>query len=99
MAGKGTGYDGSGSEPIALSGRRKGALFQVTAYQHGDGGAALGPSVVGLTGRDLILKYTKVPTVPDWQLAKLMDFEVEQIAAQAGGNLSADYNLLPVADG
>ena len=27
-----------------------------------------------------------------------MDFEVQEIATQAGGSLSADYNLLPVAD-
>ncbi len=98
MAKNGTGFDSSGSETLLLSGRRKGQTFQVTGFHRGSGPGKLGAVTAGVTGRDLILKYSKVPTVPDWQLAKLMDFEVQEIAGQAGGSLSADYNLLPVAD-
>ena len=34
---------------------------------------------VGLTGRGVNVRYTRVPRVPDWQLRKLMRFEVEEI--------------------
>ncbi len=103
MANKGTGFDPSGLEALCVSGKRKGAAFQITscarfAQENGkiQGARDLGSLVVGLTGRDLILKYSRVPQVPDWQLAKLMDFEVDGIAGQSGGALSSDYNLLPV---
>lgn len=98
MAKNGTGFDSTGPETLLLAGRRKGQAFQVTGFHRGSGPGKLGAVTAGVTGRDLILKYSKVPTVPDWQLAKLMDFEVQEIAGQAGGSLSADYNLLPVAD-
>ena len=98
MAKYGTGFDSTGPETLLLSGRRKGQVFRVTAFHRGPGTSKIGAVTAAVTGRDLILKYSKVPTVPDWQLAKLMDFEVQEIAGQAGGSLSADYNLLPVAD-
>ncbi|PIE22709.1 MAG: hypothetical protein CSA62_10980 [Planctomycetota bacterium] len=104
MAKQGIGFDLSGEEALLLSGRKKGAAFQVTRFErlaHEErrvlgARAPLGAICTGLSGRDLILKYSRVPTVPDWQLAKLMEFEVEGIAQQAGGKLSYDYNLLPV---
>jgi Tfp pilus assembly PilM family ATPase len=103
VANNGTGFDLWDVEALLLSGRKKGAAFQVTRFERIDASgprlassAPLGGLSAGLTGRDLILKYPRVPTVPDWQLAKLMDFEVEGIAQQAGGKLSYDYNLLPV---
>lgn len=50
--------------------------------------------VAGLAGRDMTLRYTQVPPSPDWQLRSLMDLEIQDIAGQSGGELSADYNLL-----
>ena len=88
-----------------VGGKKKGTSFQVGACevlardgQRLGGAATLGNVVTGLSGRELILRYVRVPQVPDWQLAKLMDFEVDEISGQAGGSLSADYNLLPVAN-
>ena len=52
------------------------------------------PTVVGVTGRDMILRTTFVPPVPDWQLAELMSYEVDDIAEQSGDKLVADYELL-----
>lgn len=106
MAAKATGIDLWREEAVVVRGRKKGALFQITGCERlavqgsrlTGAVEALGPVVAGLTGRDLILKYTRVPQVPDWQLAKLMDFEVQEIASQAGGELSSDYNLLPTAN-
>lgn len=54
--------------------------------------------VVGLAGRDMTLRYTQVPPSPDWQLKNLMELEIQDLASQSGGALSADYNLLPGAD-
>lgn len=106
MANKGVGIDLRATEALLLEGKRKGAAFQITDFQtlprEGTrlqaGEEPIGRVVASMTGRDLILKYTRVPTVPDWQLQQLMDFEVQEISSQAGGSLSADYNLLPVAD-
>lgn len=106
MANKASGLDVRGEEALLVRGRKKGAAFAVSGCELlgregtrlASASEALGATVTGLTGRDLILRYVRVPQVPDWQLAKLMEFEVEEIATQAGGSLSSDYNLLPVAN-
>ncbi|MDJ0520438.1 MAG: pilus assembly protein PilM [Planctomycetota bacterium] len=56
------------------------------------------PAVVGLTGRDVIIRYTQVPPVPDWRLRTLMKFEVEEVSQQSGGDVSADYRALNLPD-
>lgn len=61
-------------------------------------GIGLKGVVAGLAGRDMNLRYTQVPPSPDWQLKNLMELEISDMATQTGGALSADYNLLPVAD-
>ena len=50
---------------------------------------------VGLTGRDVNIRYTRVPQVPDWQLRNLMRFEVAEIGDQSGSEVASDFNLLP----
>jgi len=55
-------------------------------------------AVVGLTGRDVIIRYTQVPPVPDWRLRTLMKFEVEEVSQQSGGDVSADYRSLNLPD-
>ncbi len=106
MANKGTGIDIWERTALVARGRRKGVTFQLLGFERiavASGRLSglrepLASTVVGLTGRDLILKYSRVPEVPDWQLAKLMAFEVDEIAEQAGGALSSDYNLLPIGN-
>ncbi|MEQ8762692.1 MAG: pilus assembly protein PilM [Planctomycetota bacterium] len=53
-----------------------------------------GPVQVGVTGKEVILRYTQVPPVPDWQLRSLMKFEIDEVAEQGGSAVSADFNLL-----
>ncbi|MCB9831970.1 MAG: pilus assembly protein PilM [Planctomycetes bacterium] len=48
----------------------------------------------GITGRDLMIRYTTVPPVPVWRLRMLMDFEVEDMSSSTGEALTADYNIL-----
>ncbi len=100
MANKGSGLDWQGRRAILFSGKRKGFAFQALRCALLDDRASspIGKVTVGLSGRDLTLKYSKVPAVPDWQLAKLMDFEVQEIAGQAGESLASDYNLLPASE-
>ncbi len=70
-----------------------------------EGAASLRPggkppkgAVCGLSGRDMNLRYSQLPPTPDWQLKNLMDLEIQDLAQQSGGSLSADYNLLPTFD-
>jgi len=57
-----------------------------------------GRALVGLTGRDLIVRYTQVPPVPDWRLEMLMNFEIQEVSEQSGGDVSAAYRQLEVDD-
>lgn len=58
-------------------------------------------TVLGLTGRDLMLRYSQTPALPAHRLKVLMDFEVQEIAEKIEGEVAADYNILPgeVGDG
>lgn len=78
--------------------------FAVTAHEAGDvSGGWKSVSLdwkptharVGLTGREVNIRYTRVPQVPDWQLKKLMRFEVAEIGEQSGSGVASDFNLLP----
>lgn len=55
------------------------------------GGITGGPALLGITGRDLIVRYTHVPPVPDWRLKLLMQFEINEVSGQSGGEVAADY--------
>ncbi|MEM7198978.1 MAG: pilus assembly protein PilM [Planctomycetota bacterium] len=84
-------------------GKRGLAVARFGAVEASEGAAGLAAlgiplrgAVAGVAGRDMTLRYTQVPPSPDWQLRQLMDLEIQDLAGQSGGNLSADYNLLPV---
>jgi type IV pilus assembly protein PilM len=57
-----------------------------------------GDAMLGLTGRDLIIRYTHVPPVPDWRLAMLMKFEIEEVSEQSGGEVSANWAPMELDD-
>src|SRR6185295_7302158 len=91
-----------------LRGYYKGNTFHVNAFsyvQHPPCDVAAAWAVeagfkpetarVGVTGRNVNLRYTRVPQVPDWQLKKLMHFEVEEIGGQSGAEVASDFNVLP----
>jgi type IV pilus assembly protein PilM len=60
------------------------------------GRVAMKDCVVGLAGRAMTLKYTRVPPGPDTQLESLMELEIADMSTQSGGSLSADFNLLQI---
>jgi len=53
-----------------------------------------GRGLLGISGRDLIIRYTHVPPVPDWRLKLLMQFEINEVGGQSGGQVAADYRRL-----
>lgn len=55
-------------------------------------------ATLGLTGRDVIIRYSQVPPVPEWRLRTLMKFEVDEVGSQSGGDVSADYRKLNLPD-
>lgn len=87
----------AGRQGVSVSG------FGAVPAADGAGGlASLGLNlkgvVSGLAGREMTLRYNRVPPTPDAQLQKLMDLEIQDLSEQSGGGLSADYNLLPGAN-
>ncbi|HEU4418338.1 MAG TPA: pilus assembly protein PilM [Planctomycetota bacterium] len=108
MANKATAVDiGSHSAKIlvAQAGKHGVKLLRFAGLPRGEGAVslregaiALAGAVCGLAGRDMTLRYSQVPPTPDWQLRNLMDLEIQDLAQQSGGTLSADYNLLPAQD-
>ena len=108
MASRATSVDiGSHSAKVlvAQAGKHGVSVLGFAGLPAGEGGASLGEagisikdSICGLAGRDMTLRYSQVPPTPDWQLRNLMDLEIQDLAQQSGGALSADYNLLPIED-
>lgn len=110
MANKATAVDlGSHSAKmlVATAGKHGVKVLRFAGLPRGDNDAPvalrqadvpLGGVVCGLAGRDMTLRYSQVPPTPDWQLRNLMDLEIQDLAQQSGGALSADYNLLPQQD-
>jgi len=108
MASRATAVDiGSHSAKILVAqvGKHGVSVTGFAGLPSGEAGASLGEagisvkdSVCGLAGRDMTLRYSQVPPTPDWQLRNLMDLEIQDLAQQSGGSLSADYNLLPIED-
>ncbi len=109
MAKTATGIDIGQRTSKVLRGHVKGNTFAVTdfAVAQNPGGTVetgwqaleLGfkpaQARVGVTGREVNMRYTRVPRVPDWQLRKLMRFETEEIAGQSDAAVASDFNVLP----
>jgi Tfp pilus assembly PilM family ATPase len=104
-----TGVDVGTSSAKLLRGAVKGTSFIVTDFtivpspEHdiAQGWSALEPDFklqlcrVGLTGRDVNIRYTRVPRVADWQLRRLMRFEAEEVGGQSEAAVASDFNVLP----
>jgi type IV pilus assembly protein PilM len=54
-------------------------------------------AAVGVSGKDLIMRYVEVPPVPQWRLKMIMDFEIGEMAGRAGGDVTSDFRLLDLA--
>ena len=105
---RGSGVDIGTASAKWLSGELKGTTFTVHSFAMGDNddgtvaggwaalaGEKLGAARIGVNGRDLNMRYTRVPRLPDWQLRKLMRFETEEIGGQSDSEVASDFNVLP----
>ena len=109
MARTATGIDIGLSTAKVLRGHVKGNTFVATGFAVANNGGddlesgwdalELGfkptSARIGVTGREVNIRYTRVPRVPDWQLRKLMRFETEEISSQADAAVASDFNVLP----
>lgn len=111
MAKIGIGIDCGADSLKVVAGCEKGGSFQILEAAAVDVAAAdplgelsgilsgwgvKGEAVLGVTGRDMIIRYTQIPPMPDWRLNQVMGFEIADLAMQAGGDLSADFNRLDI---
>jgi len=105
---RGSGVDIGTASAKWLSGELKGTTFVVHSFALGDNeegtlaggwaalaGQKLGAARIGVNGRDLNMRYTRVPRLPDWQLRRLMRFETEEIGGQSDSEVASDFNVLP----
>lgn len=104
-----TGADVGARSAVAIRGAWKGGTFHVSNFAVGendlgtvDSGWAslqadfkLGATRIAASGREVNVRYTRVPGVPDWQLRNLMRFEVQEVGDQSGAEVASDFNLLP----
>ena len=80
--------------PVDASGSFDGAALRGALTQAGIKTKA---AVVGLSGKDLVVKYQQVPPVADFQLRKIVEFELAELKKQSGDELASDFNLMPVS--
>ena len=85
------------SIPVSLEGDPEAAVLDAVRALKSELGKAPGARF-GLSGKELIIRYTKVPPVPLWRLKLLMEFEVREMSEQAGEPLACDYNLVQIPD-
>lgn len=71
------------------------AVARAVAGRMRDRGIPTGRVIVGVSGRDAIIRYSHLPPMPAWRLALLVQYEVQDTAEKTGEALSADYRLLP----
>ncbi|MBN1421009.1 MAG: pilus assembly protein PilM, partial [Planctomycetes bacterium] len=57
-------------------------------------GVRPGAVALGVSGRDAITRYSRVPDVPDWRLKLMMRYEIEDVAAKVGEPLAAGWTIL-----
>jgi len=109
MGSKATGVDVGTATAKLIAGEVKGTSFLVSRFvlEENAGGdveqgwsslraaGRTGTCRVGLTGRDVNVRYTRVPRLPDWQLRKLMRFEAQEVGGQSESQVASDFNVLP----
>lgn len=75
------------------------AVARAVAAKMRERGIPTSDVVVGVSGRDAMIRYSLLPAMPAWRLALLMQYEVQDTAEKTGEALSADYRLLPGGGG
>lgn len=53
--------------------------------------------VLGIGGRESMIRYTRVPPVPPWRLEAMIRYEVGEISERVGEPLASDHQVLQLA--
>lgn len=53
-------------------------------------GLSISEGILGVTSREGIIRYTRIPAVPPWRLKIIMEYEIFEMANKAG-DITADY--------
>ena len=59
-------------------------------------GAKRGAATISVSGRDVILKISNYPVVPDWRLRLLIEYEVTELSERAGGDILSAHRVLEI---
>lgn len=73
------------------------SIARAVVKKMGERGIPTKNVIVGVSGRDAIIRYSHLPPMPDWRLDLLMQYEVQDTAEKTGEPLSADYHVVPGA--
>ena len=52
--------------------------------------------LVGISGKEVVLRYTRVPRVEQWKLERLMEMEAGEYTSQSESQILHDYGILNV---
>ncbi|MEK7486142.1 MAG: hypothetical protein AABZ60_17605 [Planctomycetota bacterium] len=53
-----------------------------------------GSGLIGITGRELILRYVQVPQVSEQRLKAMLAYEISELSEKIGGDLATDFRLI-----
>jgi type IV pilus assembly protein PilM len=59
-------------------------------------GVRRGAASISVSGRDVILKISNYPPVPEWRLRLLIEYELSELSERAGGDILSAYRVLDV---
>lgn len=51
-------------------------------------------AALGVSGRDAIMRYSRIPPVQPWRLNLIMKYQVEEMAGKQGQEVTSDYRIL-----
>lgn len=74
------------------------AVARAVAVRLQQRGIRASGAVLGVSGRDAIIRYSLLPEMPSWRLELLMELEVKDTAEKTGEALSADWRQLAGAN-
>lgn len=73
-------------------------VARAVAARCGERGIRPRRAVIGVSGRDAIIRYSHLPPMPAWRMALLMEYEIGEVAEKTGEPLSSDYRILQGGD-
>ncbi len=74
------------------------AVARAVAVRLQQRGVKASGAVLGVSGRDAIIRYSLLPPMPAWRMELLMELEVKDTAEKTGEALSADWRQLAGAN-